>query len=45
MNTLSSPPEWVKMGYLWYNVVGCLLVVLVGATIQLTLTNKNRIVK
>jgi Na+/proline symporter len=42
MNTLSSPPEWVKMGYLWYNVVGCLLVVLIGTIIQLSLKKKKK---
>ena len=43
LNTLPTSPEWIKMGYLWYNVVGCLLVVLVGTIIQLTLTNRGRI--
>ena len=43
LNTLSSCPNWIKMGYLWYNVVGCLLVVLVGAIIQLTITSRDRV--
>jgi len=44
LNTLSSCPNWIKMGYLWYNVVGCLLVVLVGAIIQLTITSRDRVI-
>ena len=30
INTLENPPEWLKMGYLWYNLVGCSLVVIIG---------------
>ena len=27
-------PNWIRMGYLWYNVVGCLVVVLLSILIQ-----------
>ena len=40
LNTLENTPKWIEMGYLWYNVIGCLLVVLFGSIIQLT-QNKN----
>ena len=33
-NTLEKPPEWLKMGYLWYNLVGCILVVIFGLLFQ-----------
>ena len=33
-NTLENPPEWLKMGYLWYNLVGCILVVIFGLLFQ-----------
>ena len=35
INTLKNPPEWwFKMGYLWYNPVGCILVVTFGLLFQ-----------
>ena len=34
INTLEIPPEWLKMGYLWYNLVGCILVVIFGLLFQ-----------
>ena len=34
VNTLENPPEWLKMGYLWYNLVGCILVVIFGLLFQ-----------
>ena len=34
INTLENPPEWLKMGYLWYNLVGCILVVIFGLLLQ-----------
>ena len=34
INTLENPPEWLKMGYLWYNLVGCILVVFFGLLFQ-----------
>lgn len=40
LNTLEDTPKWIEMGYLWYNVIGCLLVILFGSIIQLT-QNKN----
>lgn len=33
-NANEDGPEFLKMGYLWYNVVGCLLVIVFGALIQ-----------
>lgn len=30
MNVYETAPTWLTMGYLWYNLVGCLLVVLIG---------------
>ncbi len=34
LNTEEIAPEWLTMGYLWYNVVGCGLVVGFGVVIQ-----------
>ena len=34
INNLENPPEWLKMGYLWYNLVGCILVVIFGLLFQ-----------
>ena len=34
INTLENPPEWLKMGYLWYNLLGCILVVIFGLLFQ-----------
>ena len=34
MNAEGTAPQWLTMGYLWYNVVGCLLVVGIGILIQ-----------
>ena len=34
LNTTNSAPEWLTMGYLWYNVVGCVLVILLGYFLQ-----------
>jgi Na+/proline symporter len=41
LNSIETSPDWIKMGYLWYNVVGCLLVILIGTIIQLTVINKK----
>lgn len=30
LNTYEIAPKWLQMGYLWYNLVGCLLVILFG---------------
>lgn len=35
INSDGSAPQWLTMTYLWYNVVGCVLVVLVGFMYQL----------
>ena len=34
MNSNGSAPEWLNMGYLWYNVVGCVLVIVFGYLLQ-----------
>jgi Na+(H+)/acetate symporter ActP len=34
MNAEDTAPQWLTMGYLWYNVVGCILVVAIGILIQ-----------
>ncbi len=34
LNTIGEAPSWLTMGYLWYNLVGCILVVLLGYMIQ-----------
>lgn len=34
VNENGTAVSWLKMGYLWYNVVGCLLVVLFGIILQ-----------
>ena len=40
-NTLENPPIWLKMGYLWYNLVGCSLVVIFGYLLQLLIRQKK----
>ena len=40
-NTNGTAPEWLKMGYLWYNVVGCLLVVVFGILIEKFFSKKQ----
>ncbi len=30
LNTYDKAPSWLEMGYLWYNLVGCLLVIVFG---------------
>ena len=42
-NTLENPPVWLKMGYLWYNLVGCSLVVIFGFLLQ-SLIRKKKII-
>ena len=37
INATDTAPEWLQMGYLWYNVVGCGLVILFGYALQLVL--------
>ena len=40
-NTLEDPPIWLKMGYLWYNLVGCSLVVIFGYLLQSLIRQKK----
>ena len=40
-NTLENPPIWLKMGYLWYNLVGCSLVVIFGYLLQSLIRQKK----
>ena len=40
-NTLENPPAWLKMGYLWYNLVGCSLVVIFGFLLQSLIRQKK----
>ena len=40
-NTLENPPVWLKMGYLWYNLVGCSLVVIFGFLLQSLVRQKK----
>jgi len=41
LNSNDIAPVWLKMGYLWYNVVGCVLVVFFGYLLQLTIGKKE----
>jgi hypothetical protein len=34
LNHYQIAPNWLRMGYLWYNVVGCLLVILFATLAQ-----------
>jgi Na+(H+)/acetate symporter ActP len=34
LNHYQIGPNWLQMGYLWYNVVGCLLVILFATLVQ-----------
>ena len=36
LNHYEIAPNWLEMGYLWYNVIGCFLVVFFGGLIQKT---------
>ena len=40
-NTLENTPIWLKMGYLWYNLVGCSLVVIFGYLLQSLIRQKK----
>jgi SSS family transporter len=35
MNMYDTAPSWLKMGYLWYNLVGCFLVVFIGLILSI----------
>ena len=37
LNHYEIAPKWLEMGYLWYNVIGCLLVVFFGILTQKTI--------
>ena len=41
INANNTAPELLKMGYLWYNVVGCGLVIIFGAIIQILIKVKK----
>jgi len=34
LNSSETAPEWLEMGFLWYNVVGCVLVIVFGYMLQ-----------
>jgi hypothetical protein len=34
INHYQLAPNWLQMGYLWYNVVGCLIVILFASLTQ-----------
>lgn len=34
LNRYELAPEWLQLGYLWYNVIGCGLVILFGCLLQ-----------
>lgn len=40
LNRYELAPEWLQLGYLWYNVIGCGLVILFGWLLQLLLPRK-----
>lgn len=35
MNVYETAPSWLTMGYLWYNLVGCFLVVFIGLLLSI----------
>jgi Na+/proline symporter len=41
MNDAGTAPEWLTMGYLWYNLVGCVLVILIGYLLQVFLSKSE----
>ncbi len=41
LNRFEMAPSFLQMGYLWYNVLGCLLVITIGLLVQLLLGSKN----
>ncbi|MFT4661939.1 MAG: SSS family solute:Na+ symporter [Patiriisocius sp.] len=40
-NVNETAPEWLTMGFLWYNVVGCVLVIAFGYIIELLSPERN----
>jgi len=43
LNHYQLAPNWLQMGYLWYNVVGCLLVILFATLTQKIINLKKAI--
>lgn len=41
LNRYELAPEWLQLGYLWYNVIGCGLVILFGWILQNIMFNKK----
>jgi Na+/proline symporter len=41
LNRYEMGPEWLQIGYLWYNVIGCGLVILFGWLLQVLLPSKK----
>lgn len=41
LNRYELAPEWLQLGYLWYNVIGCVLVILFGWVLQNIMFNKK----
>ncbi|MBL4754291.1 MAG: sodium:solute symporter [Flavobacteriales bacterium] len=42
LNFTDTAPEWLEMGYLWYNVVGCVLVIGFGYMLQPLFRNQGK---
>ncbi len=40
LNHYQLAPNWLQLGYLWYNVIGCLLVVFFSVIFQKTISSK-----
>ncbi len=45
VNESGTAVSWLQMGYLWYNVVGCALVVVFGLLLQVTIGNNTKVEK
>jgi hypothetical protein len=41
LNANGTAPEWLTMGYLWYNVVGCGLVVGFGVVLEMGMRKRK----
>ena len=41
LNRYELAPEWLQLGYLWYNVIGCGLVILFGWLLQILAKQKK----
>jgi solute:Na+ symporter, SSS family len=42
LNRYQMAPNWLQLGYLWYNVIGCGLVVIFGYALQSILPSKKK---